>query len=100
MTYTNLFCYFQLKEIDNGSINLISMNTETQTTTIKNIKSNSKNDTKEFRFDNSIWSFDPNDPKFIDQNVLYELVGTEYLDHLLMGYNTCIFAYVSTFIYM
>ncbi|ODQ81288.1 hypothetical protein BABINDRAFT_160656 [Babjeviella inositovora NRRL Y-12698] len=48
-----------------------------------------------FHFDRALWSFDERDG-FVDQQKAYHLVGEEYLQHTLEGYNTCILAYGQT----
>ncbi|CAO3676662.1 unnamed protein product [Rhizopus microsporus] len=53
-------------------------------------------DVKAFTFDKSYWSFDKNDPKFADQNTVYNDLGVELLNHAFDGYNCCIFAYGQT----
>lgn len=57
-------------------------------------KGNSRDteDVKAFTFDKSYWSFDKNDPKFADQNTVYNDLGVELLNHAFDGYNCCIFA--------
>ena len=38
----------------------------------------------------------PNDPQFADQEIVYQEIGMEMLEHAFEGYNTCIFAYGQT----
>ncbi|RCH86805.1 kinesin-like protein Klp8, partial [Rhizopus stolonifer] len=44
----------------------------------------------------SYWSADKNDPQFADQELVYNDLGRELLDHAFDGYNCCIFAYGQT----
>lgn len=47
----------------------------------------------QFNYDYSIWSFDPKDPNYVDQEKLYKLMGQPLLNSAFEGYNTCLFAY-------
>ncbi|MCP9263288.1 Kinesin-like protein KIF13B [Dirofilaria immitis] len=51
---------------------------------------------KSFAYDHSFNSFDPNSNDFIDQNEVFERVGTAVLVNAFAGYNACIFAYGQT----
>ncbi|CEP12514.1 hypothetical protein [Parasitella parasitica] len=53
-------------------------------------------DVKAFTFDKSYWSADKNDPRYADQQTVYNDLGEELLDHAFDGYNCCIFAYGQT----
>ncbi|GAN07760.1 kinesin-like protein [Mucor ambiguus] len=53
-------------------------------------------DIKAFTFDKSYWSADKNDPRYADQQTVYNDMGEELLDHAFDGYNCCIFAYGQT----
>ncbi|KAJ8099721.1 P-loop containing nucleoside triphosphate hydrolase protein [Lipomyces tetrasporus] len=55
-------------------------------------------DVKEFAFDESMWSVDrmTKNTQFVDQDLLYDKVGREFLDHSFEGYHTCILAYGQT----
>ncbi|KAI7865855.1 hypothetical protein BDF14DRAFT_1729552 [Spinellus fusiger] len=53
-------------------------------------------DIKAFTFDKSYWSADPSDPSYADQQMVYDDLGEELLDHAFDGYNCCIFAYGQT----
>ncbi|KAK9359128.1 P-loop containing nucleoside triphosphate hydrolase protein [Lipomyces starkeyi] len=55
-------------------------------------------DAREFAFDESMWSVDSTakNTQFVDQGVLYDKVGREFLDHSFEGYHTCILAYGQT----
>lgn len=60
-------------------------------------KSSKHNDhEKQFHFDHSLYSIDPQAPNFVSQKDTYDIIGKEILDHTLSGYNTCIFAYGQT----
>jgi kinesin family protein 1 len=47
---------------------------------------------KAFTFDRSYWSADKNDDHYADQELVYNDLGRELLDHAFDGYNCCIFA--------
>ncbi|KAK4226890.1 hypothetical protein QBC38DRAFT_444245 [Podospora fimiseda] len=51
---------------------------------------------KSFVFDKSFWSHDPCDEHYATQELVYDGLGEEFLDHNFDGYNTCIFAYGQT----
>ncbi|KAK4512760.1 Telomerase reverse transcriptase [Mucor velutinosus] len=51
---------------------------------------------KAFTFDRSYWSADKNDDQYADQELVYNDLGRELLDHAFDGYNCCIFAYGQT----
>ncbi|KAK9320801.1 P-loop containing nucleoside triphosphate hydrolase protein [Lipomyces orientalis] len=55
-------------------------------------------DAKEFAFDESMWSVDrmTKNTQFVDQDLLYDKVGREFLDHSFEGYHTCMLAYGQT----
>ncbi|RKP07746.1 hypothetical protein THASP1DRAFT_5696, partial [Thamnocephalis sphaerospora] len=57
---------------------------------------NAKPDVKAFAYDHSYWSFDPSAPNYATQEIVYNDLGRELLDHAFEGYNTCIFAYGQT----
>ncbi|KAI9271461.1 hypothetical protein BY458DRAFT_435746 [Sporodiniella umbellata] len=61
-------------------------------------KGNSRDteDIKAFTFDKSYWSFDKKDPKYADQQSVYDDLGVDLLNHAFDGYNCCIFAYGQT----
>lgn len=66
------------------------------TTTILNPKA-PKEPAKTFSFDYSYWSHTtPEDPSFASQNLVYNDIGKEMLQHAFEGYNVCIFAYGQT----
>ncbi|KIY73283.1 kinesin-domain-containing protein [Cylindrobasidium torrendii FP15055 ss-10] len=53
--------------------------------------------TMAFGFDKSYWSAGPRDePGYCSQQMLYEDLGEELLDHGFSGFNACIFAYGQT----
>lgn len=87
-------------EIEKGACNLITMDPDTQETTLhppRGSKGSKKPyEKKSFRFDHSFWSCDPRDPHYADQEDVYEALGAEFLDHNFEGYHTCIFAYGQT----
>lgn len=47
---------------------------------------------KAFTFDRSYWSADKADDHYADQELVYNDMGRELLDHAFDGYNCCIFA--------
>ncbi|KAI8341618.1 hypothetical protein EDC96DRAFT_522632 [Choanephora cucurbitarum] len=59
-------------------------------------KHKDEEDIKAFTFDRSYWSADKNDPDYADQELVYNDLGRELLDHAFDGYNCCIFAYGQT----
>ncbi|KAI8640011.1 hypothetical protein BD408DRAFT_370761 [Parasitella parasitica] len=56
----------------------------------------SAEDPKAFTFDQSYWSADKDDDNFADQELVYNDLGRELLDHAFNGYNCCLFAYGQT----
>ncbi|KAL7270902.1 hypothetical protein RUND412_006374 [Rhizina undulata] len=99
---------FLPREIERGAINLIEMNSRTQSTVLHpppdaaaapgkaSGPSKKLYEKKLFTFDNSFWSCDPRDENYADQKEIYEALGEEFLDHNFEGYHTCIFAYGQT----
>lgn len=55
-----------------------------------------KDEVKEFTFDHSYWSFQPNDANFASQSLIFNDLGEGIVDDALEGYNSCIFAYGQT----
>jgi len=51
---------------------------------------------KQFTFDKSFWSHNPEDDHYATQEDIYSSFGEEFLDHNFDGYHTCIFAYGQT----
>lgn len=51
---------------------------------------------KEFTYDHSYWSVDPQDVPFVSQQQIYTDLGTQVVDAAFQGYNACIFAYGQT----
>ncbi|KAK6457821.1 P-loop containing nucleoside triphosphate hydrolase protein [Scheffersomyces xylosifermentans] len=51
---------------------------------------------KKYNFDESIWSFDRNDPNYTDNNQFYHKTGPDIIDHFFQGYNVCLLAYGQT----
>lgn len=49
-----------------------------------------------FAFDDSFWSFNPEDEHYADQASVYAAVGRQMLEHAFEGYHVCIFAYGQT----
>ncbi|KAI9310444.1 hypothetical protein BX666DRAFT_1869635 [Dichotomocladium elegans] len=53
-------------------------------------------DVKAFTFDRSYWSVNPEDSDYADQEMVYNDLGRDLLQHAFDGYNCCIFAYGQT----
>ncbi|KLJ06158.1 hypothetical protein EMPG_10412 [Blastomyces silverae] len=101
---------FLPREIKRGAECLISMNPDTQSTTLMARPSSGRQDPvnariqsrgkvledRNFTFDNSFWSHDKNDEHYATQEDVYNCLGEEFLDHNFEGYHTCIFAYGQT----
>ncbi|EEH40506.2 kinesin heavy chain isoform 5C [Paracoccidioides lutzii Pb01] len=102
---------FLPREIKRGAECLISMNPDTQSTTLMAPRSSNAHDPANFRaaqsrgkviedkaftFDNSFWSHDREDAHYAEQEDVYNCLGEEFLDHNFEGYHTCIFAYGQT----
>ncbi|KAK9476083.1 P-loop containing nucleoside triphosphate hydrolase protein [Lipomyces japonicus] len=104
---------FLIREIEANNKCLISMNSTAHTTTLhhpdgleEHVDNRLENGTlltsrhreaKEFVFDESIWSVDQDSTNdFVGQELMYDKVGKEFLDHSLEGYHTCILAYGQT----
>lgn len=101
---------FLQREIAAGSPCLLSMNSDTGTTTLHSEEfpgasstldgfplQNRTKGPREFVFDESLWSVDESTKNpFVGQEQLYATTGKEFLDHSFSGYNTCIFAYGQT----
>ncbi|KAK2749465.1 Kinesin [Myotisia sp. PD_48] len=98
------------REINRGAKCLVSMDPETQETTLSapvssdastsaSARAHSKSkiiETKKFTFDNSFWSHSEEDAHYATQEDVYNCLGEEFLDHNFEGYHTCIFAYGQT----
>lgn len=85
---------FNSREISKESKCIIQM--QGNTTTILNPKA-PKEPAKTFSFDYSYWSHtSPDDSSFASQNLVYNDIGKEMLQHAFEGYNVCIFAYGQT----
>ncbi|XP_066931850.1 kinesin-like protein KIF16B [Clytia hemisphaerica] len=94
------------REINMNSKCIIQM--EGKRTSILNLKSNTgtyrSNETeeverdrvKDFFFDYSYWSMDPNSSKFASQAQVYSDLGNDVVNSAKEGYNACIFAYGQT----
>ena len=97
---------FLPREVDRGAQCLIEMDPDTQQTRLlippssdpANAKTQSRKiiEEKEFTFDNSFWSHSTSDEHYATQEIVYNNVGEEFLDHNFEGYHTCIFAYGQT----
>lgn len=58
----------------------------------RNQQKDEEDNVKAFTFDRSYWSADKNDDQYADQELVYNDLGRELLDHAFDGYNCCIFA--------
>ncbi|OJD14654.1 hypothetical protein AJ78_05007 [Emergomyces pasteurianus Ep9510] len=101
---------FLPREIKRGAECLISMNPDTQSTTLMARPNSGAQDPanarmlsrgkvledKTFTFDNSFWSHNRDDEHYATQEDVYNCLGEEFLDHNFEGYHTCIFAYGQT----
>ncbi|KAI9890738.1 MAG: Kinesin [Vezdaea aestivalis] len=97
---------FLPREIERGAECLVSMDPDTEATTLHvpisadpaNSKTASRRiiEDKNFTFDSSFWSFDPKDAHYAHQEDVYNTLGESFLDHNFEGYHTCIFAYGQT----
>ncbi|KAL8694462.1 MAG: hypothetical protein Q9218_000874 [Villophora microphyllina] len=97
---------FLQREIERGAQCLVTMNPETQATTLlipntadaANARTQSRKIVEEkcFTFDNSFWSHSTEDEHYAHQEDIYNALGEEFLDHNFEGYHTCIFAYGQT----
>ncbi|KAJ3323203.1 kinesin-like protein Klp8, partial [Blyttiomyces sp. JEL0837] len=62
-------------------------------------RGDSENPDKSFAYDSVFWSFsEKNDghPQWASQEIVYDNVGRDLLDHAFNGYNVCLFAYGQT----
>ncbi|KAM6978107.1 kinesin-like protein KIF1B isoform 1-T1 [Aplochiton taeniatus] len=85
---------FNSREMSKDSKCIIQM--QGNSTTILNPK-NPKEPAKNFSFDYSYWSHTTaEDPSFASQNLVFNDIGKEMLQHAFEGYNVCIFAYGQT----
>jgi len=51
---------------------------------------------KTYSFDQSFWSFNPNDSHYVNNQQFYDRTGKEILEHVFQGYNVCLLAYGQT----
>lgn len=72
-----------------GAIELVRMEGNQ---TIITKKGDKEETVKAFTFDHSYWSVDKDHPDYADQELVYNDLGKELLDHAFDGYNCCIFA--------
>lgn len=100
---------FLPREVEKNAPDLIVMDSATNSTTIvpppplspssssqTNSRSRRSYEPKTFTFDHSFYSANPKASNFATQEIIYDNVGKEFLDHNLEGYHTCIFAYGQT----
>ncbi|KOS18538.1 Kinesin-like protein KIF1C [Escovopsis weberi] len=99
---------FLQRELDRNAQCLVDMDPITQVTTLRKPEpppdvsaartpmSRRNAADKSFTFDNSFWSHDRRDRHYATQEIVYNSLGEEFLDHNFEGYHTCIFAYGQT----
>ena len=51
---------------------------------------------REFCFDRCLWSVDPNTDTYVNQDGVFDEIGTPILNWVLGGYNCCVFAFGQT----
>jgi len=51
---------------------------------------------REFCFDRCLWSVDPNNDNYVNQDGVFDEIGTPILNWILGGYNCCVFAFGQT----
>lgn len=71
---------------------LVEMPAETPGKTIHNHPKG----TKEYTFDEAVWSNNPADPHYTDNRAFYRKCGSNLLDYLYQGFNVCLLAYGQT----
>ncbi|XP_046558058.1 LOW QUALITY PROTEIN: kinesin-like protein KIF16B [Haliotis rubra] len=92
------------REVDLGSKVIIKMDsTKTSITNLKMPGSVGAGDTgreqmrvKDFTFDHSFWSANPEDKHYVSQENVYNALGSDILSSAYEGYNVCVFAYGQT----
>uniref|UniRef100_A0AC35GKR5 Kinesin-like protein unc-104 n=1 Tax=Panagrolaimus sp. PS1159 TaxID=55785 RepID=A0AC35GKR5_9BILA len=85
---------FNSREKDRDAKCVIAMTGNT--TTISGGTTGGHQQTHNFSYDYSYWSFNKQDAHFVSQQKVYEELGVEMLQHAFEGYNVCIFAYGQT----
>jgi len=84
---------FNTREVERDAKCVIAM---TGNTTTISGGSSGHQQTHNFSYDYSYWSFNKADSHFISQEQVYKELGMEMLEHAFGGYNVCIFAYGQT----
>ncbi|EGV64704.1 hypothetical protein PSN45_005044 [Yamadazyma tenuis] len=51
---------------------------------------------KSYAFDDSVWSFDNHDNRFVNNRKFYQQTGPSLLEHCFQGFNVCLLAYGQT----
>uniref|UniRef100_W4VRN8 Kinesin-like protein unc-104 n=1 Tax=Corethrella appendiculata TaxID=1370023 RepID=W4VRN8_9DIPT len=87
---------FNSREIGRESKCIIEMFGKTTTITNPKLPPGTSDAVKRFNYDYSYWSHDPHDSDFSNQEMVYNDIGEEMLQHSFDGYNVCIFAYGQT----
>ncbi|KAI9491045.1 hypothetical protein BDB00DRAFT_789841 [Zychaea mexicana] len=88
----------RISELARGAVGLIRMEGN-QTILSRPADSRTGKDSedhKAFTFDKSYWSADKSAPNYADQQMVYDDLGEDLLNHAFDGYNCCIFAYGQT----
>ena len=55
-----------------------------------------KVETKTYKFDESIWSYNKEDSHYTNNQQFYNKTGLDIIDHFFQGYNVCLLAYGQT----
>mmetsp|Transcript_120763 Transcript_120763/g.352712 ORF Transcript_120763/g.352712 Transcript_120763/m.352712 type:complete len:1214 (+) Transcript_120763:177-3818(+) len=53
-------------------------------------------ETRDFAFDYAMDSTDQSSPNYVDQEKCYDLMSRRMVEHIIQGYNTCLFCYGQT----
>lgn len=60
------------------------------------IKSDTIEEYKNYQFDECIWSFNSNDPNYVNNLQFYDKSGPDIIEHFFRGYNVCLLTYGQT----
>ncbi|KAG7194942.1 kinesin-like protein Klp8 [Scheffersomyces spartinae] len=63
---------------------------------INTVKSESIDEYKHYEFDECIWSFNANDPHYVNNLQFYDKSGPDIIEHFFKGYNVCLLTYGQT----
>lgn len=62
----------------------------------KRLSMNPADQIKSYKFDESIWSYNPKSSNYTNNRKFYEKSGKDILEHIFQGYNVCLLAYGQT----